>query len=134
MVVLNGYTRKSAVMEVLDQLGDQTNAQVIIDAASELLGDIVPYGSIIAIRLLWRKQKQLETDCRTYDGQPKRNMVSKDTSHACKKLADQLGKMNITTDQVRKLLVDFNSVDDVLNVLDQFDDLQNKMRLFGLAA
>jgi len=52
----------------------------LIDKLVERWGkaaDGVTYQQAFAFRSEWRKQKQIERDCRTYVGQPERNMIKK---------------------------------------------------------
>tara|TARA_Y100000034_G_scaffold1017_1_gene1292 strand:+ start:9688 stop:10113 length:426 start_codon:yes stop_codon:yes gene_type:complete len=79
-----------AVFEVLDSIGDQSSLAVLVKEAKKLTRKNVSIESACVSRRNWRKEHGLNTDARTYKGQPERNMTK------------ALAAMNITTADIPK--------------------------------
>lgn len=69
----NGLTH--LIFEFLNEAGDQTSVRDIIDYVN-LHGRTVSYEHTVLVRLKWRNRNNIIRDCRTYKGQPDRNMYA----------------------------------------------------------
>lgn len=72
----NGKTIRETVLAVLDQFGDQTSIAVIAQRVATEMQRSVTHASVGNYRKEWRRNKDSKNDCRTYAGQPRRNMLN----------------------------------------------------------
>lgn len=82
-------TFKEAVYEILDKHGDQMGVEHLQKLVYAKCKEWPCLGTVYLYRRTWREEEGVETDCRTYEGQPERNM----DRVASKKAEDKLFKI-----------------------------------------
>jgi hypothetical protein len=117
-------TQREAVYAAIEEIGDRTKMEVLLNRASMLYGSAISYTACCSYRSQWRKENEIEgADCRTYEGQPRRNMRN---DHAVslqqvKRLATFLGKCPALA--LKQLIGDgahaFHSCEQLRNALDE---------------
>lgn len=105
----NGKTIKETVYAVLDQYGDKVKGAFLIEQVCARFGHNVS-ASVAKYKADWRRENKVNTDCRTYAGQPRRHMLNDQ-----KWDSDQLVR-----------LIKFNKKNDLAALLDLFRDGDGK--------
>lgn len=73
---INGTAKWEAVHEACDKLGVRTSIDTLQAAAQEIYGGKIGRQTIYIERIKYRATKKTKIDCRTYNGQPRRNMLN----------------------------------------------------------
>lgn len=111
-----------AVRHALEVIGDQTSLRtLVVEAGRYHEGDSYPISSdsiACTVRNKWREQQNINRDCRTYEGQPRRDMQndSSFTNKGWKLLTEVVAKVG--ADKVAKLLNEFHSIDQLRELTD----------------
>lgn len=104
-----------AVRQALKTLADQTSLRTLVSEAFKYYTGEVEYqwhtAVACTVRNKWRKEQKISRDCRTYEGQPRRNMLNDDnyTKRGWKLLTEVVNKVGL--DKVGQLLGEFHSID-----------------------
>lgn len=69
-------TQKAAVFQACDELGGRCKVSILLGRAEQIYGGTISYTSSVHFRSLWRLENDQYIDCRTYAGQPRRNMLN----------------------------------------------------------
>ena len=112
-----GIDTMAAVWDALDELGDKTSMPVLIERASQIYGSDLSYHSVCGWRKQYRQAKDLSTDCRTYGGQPRRNMLSDTKITAQQKTRIKTFLRAPSKTKLRNLAEQFHSVPQFINAI-----------------
>jgi hypothetical protein len=129
-------TLKDAIWRALDDLDHRSSVEEIRLRAANYAKksfDDISYQYAIQVRRLWRIENEVEGDNRTYDSQPRRNMLNDSTTNL-----QQVQRLNAffngknTADQLIHLLgqnskTPFHSIDQLINAVKELQQLQRKV-------
>lgn len=126
--------QKEAVFKALDLVGDKTSLNYLSQKASPYYGYQIGVSACSVARNEWRKIKGLDTDCRTYEGQPERNMTNGlfDVKQA-KGLSTFFQKSKPTVRDLKILYSLFSSKNEAMKALERYENYQNEKILFEAA-
>lgn len=120
---------RKSVFEALDQIGDGTDRAVLVRQSSIIHGRPLNGGTVWQYRTEWRKQHGSNRDNRTYEGQPRRNMLN--DNHLELKQVKALSKffqqtrLNPATLLTFLKTNDFHSLEQVANGVATMLEIQN---------
>jgi len=69
-------TQREAIFKACEELNVRSSLPEVSAAASRHYGSFVHPNTCCKFRQEYRKKKKLKVDCRTYSGQPRRNMLN----------------------------------------------------------
>lgn len=125
----NGISQEKAVWKALDRLGDQTSIARLQQDAELFYGYTMTSQAVGAARSAWRKKNKIARDNRTYEGQPRRNMLNDNRIELAqvKRLRAFIAKGgNLVA--LAALIGDglgcFHSIDQLRNSLQELEELQ----------
>lgn len=120
----NFKTIKEAVYYVCGetQTGWQSSTEELVKEANKVCFRFVEKGSALIYRMQWRKDNNITADCRTYQGQPRRNMLNDKKIHI-----SVLGKLQKVLENGQnafvELLNEFHSIDQLKNAITHVQQL-----------
>jgi len=127
-------TQREAVYSAVEQLGDQTSLNVLAELASKIYGGPIGISACSTFRGEWRLANGSDTDCRTYDGQPERNMLKGQVkSQQGRALAAFVKRTNVPLNQLEKLLDAFSGLDQLRQTSKQLGQFMELEKLFKAA-
>lgn len=104
------------VYMLLDQHGDKTSVKRLINLVEEYCGHEVNYHYVVNCRRFWRQKNGINSDCRKYQTQHRRDMLSDEVSNETKSIAARItGNVKRT---VKRLLNSCTSIDQLRNVFE----------------
>jgi len=122
---------RQAVYQACEELGQRTSIDELHRRAMLLYGYTFPRGTAQVYRSTYRKVKKIKNvDCRTYDGQPRRNMLNDDvaTLPQVKRIKHVLGLKRVLPESLLNLLGDgkdsFHSVQQLRNAVNDLIELR----------
>lgn len=95
-------SRRDAVYTALVEIGDATSLTELRDAASKHYGSVLPWYSVTQYRREYRIKLGLTTDCRTYESQPRRNMMKDNRLSVI-----QMKRRSVLSDKEKQLIKQF---------------------------
>lgn len=127
-------TQREAVYEAVEQIGDQTSLSVLADLASDIYGGPIGLSACSTYRGEWRDANGSDTDCRTYGGQPERNMLKGQIkSQQGRALVSFIKRTNVPLNQLEKLLDAFSGLDQLRQTSKQLGQFIELEKLFKAA-
>lgn len=123
-------TQYQAVVNALDILGDRTSLAELCKVASREYGGRISASAASKARAKWRLENNVENhDCRTYEGQPRRNMlndakVELPQVRRIRKFVDQGGNLSVLATLINEGGGCFHSVDQLRFAVKEFIELQ----------
>ena len=121
---------REAVFQVCDELGTRTSVEEIYRKAMLLCGYKMAKGTVQIYRCHYRKEKRIDTDCRTYRSQPRRNMLNDNlaTLPQVKRIKHVLGLKRVFPESLLNLLGtgkdSFHSVEQLRNAVNDLIELR----------
>lgn len=88
----NGISQKEAICKACDEVGGKTSLKELSVVATKFYGATIDLNTICAFRKHWQRKNNKESDCRTYKGQPRRNMLN--DNRISKQQAGRLGTLS----------------------------------------
>lgn len=127
-------TQREAVFEALQQIGERTSLDELAEKASEIYGGPVGISACCVFRGEWRKRIGSSTDCRTYEGQPERNMLKGQIdSQQGTALINFVKKTNVSLKNLEALLSAFNGLDQLRETAKQLEQFMTLQKVFKAA-
>lgn len=120
-------TFRAACDYVVTILGDQTSLKTLANAAFDYYEPIDtdtvitrPEMTACNARSAWRKQQGTQRDCRQYEGQPRRDMMSdkKIRINTLVKLHGCVAKMGVAASDLRDIVGQFHSISQLVNAIE----------------
>ena len=117
-------TIREAVYQACEELDVHSSMNELVKAASIIYGHPLNKGTVQIYRCNYRKANKLNVDCRTYKGQPRRNMLNDErhTLDQVKRLHHYFGLKRPTIASFKNLIGDgreqFHSVVQLVNAID----------------
>lgn len=96
----NGISQCDAVCKACDEIGGKTSLKELGVIAAKYYGATIDIHTVCIYRKYWQRKNKKESDCRTYVGQPRRNMLN--DNKISKKQRERLG--TLTPQELAKLL------------------------------
>lgn len=125
-------TVKEAVYQACDEIGTRSSLKELWSRASLIAGETLNRNSVQQYRYWYRKEKRIKNvDCRTYKGQPRRNMLNDNvaTLGQVKRIKHVLGLKRVLPESLLNLLGDgkdsFHSVEQLRNAIEELIELRN---------
>ncbi len=124
-------TVKDAVYQACEQLGVRTSRKELWKAASLIAGETLNILSVGVYRNHYKKDNKIKVDCRTYKGQPRRNMLNDDraTLPQVKRIKHLLGLRRVLPESIINLLGNgpdaFHSIEQLRNAVNDLIELRN---------
>lgn len=116
---------KDAVYQACEQLGTRTSTTELWKLACVIAGETLNRNSVYQYRCVYRKENRIKVDCRTYKGQPRRNMLNDDlaTLQQVKRIKHLLGLRRVLPESIINLLGEgkdgFHSIDQLRNAVEE---------------
>lgn len=124
---------KDAVYQACEQVGTRTSLVELWKAASLIAGETLNRSSVQQYRHNYRKEKRIKNDdCRTYKGQPRRNMLNDNlaTLQQVKRIKHVLGLRRVLPHSLLNLLGEgkdaFHSIDQLRNAVEELIALRQE--------
>lgn len=132
-------TQRAAVYAALQIIGDQTSLSQLAQAASNRYGGPIGLSACSTFRGEWRKANGKDTDCRTYSGQPERNMLKgqadSQQGRALVEFVNLVGQPNVSKkvrlNRLDKLLAAFSGLDQLRQTAKQLEQYIALNELFA---
>lgn len=128
----NGISQQNAVFAAIEELGHRSSIEELCHRASINYGSPISENVASTHRSHWRNQNNVKGDCRTYEGQPRRNMLKDESCsiHQVKRLSAFLAgrKANVETNKLLALIGTgpqrFHSIEQLQHALKTLAELQ----------
>lgn len=124
---------REATFQACDELGDQTSGQRLMKRVTALTGNTPWPTTIYHHRQAWRKlnvkgkgkgKKAVLNDCRTYEGQPRRDMLNDDTFTGRGFNLLRATVKKVGREQLQLLFKEFHSLDQIRLLLSGLEELR----------
>lgn len=128
-------TQSEAVFAAIAKIGDRTSLKDLSAVASKIYGSSIGLSACCMYRGHWRCQNDSDTDCRTYDGQPERNMIKGEVeSKGGRALHKFVKKSGVSLNQLIQLLDAFSGLDQMRQTAEELETFYKVGQLLGKAA
>lgn len=128
-------TQRDAVFAAIKKIGDRTSLKELSAVASKIYGSSIGDSACCSYRGHWRKQNGSDIDCRTYDGQPERNMFKGQVeSRGGQALHEFVRSTNISLDQLLQLASAFNGLEQFCQTAKDLQTFYRMSHALGRAA
>ncbi len=123
-------TQREATFQALNELGVRTSLQTLAKRASIIYGSNVYLQACCNFRSQYCKRNNIATDCRTYAGQPRRNMLKDEQTslQQVKRLNNFFRVTKSRPTQLRDLIGNgehrFHSLEQLTYALTELEQLQ----------
>lgn len=123
-------TQREAVFQALVAIGPRTSLAVLAKRASLLYGSGIYEQAACKFRVEWCKKNKIVVDCRTYQGQPRRDMLKDDevSLPQVRRLNLYFRNTRTSTKQLRELIgsgpTRFHSIEQLAYAVTELEQLQ----------